>query len=267
MLTGWTFLSRDVSHVNAAFTFDARRHDEGDKTWLGHHVASRGEAEGEWALDVLAAHPATARRISTKLAQYFVADEPPAALVDALTRRYAETQGDIRAVLRTLFHSREFRDSAATGTKFKTPYQYVVSATRAADVKVTNVAPLQGVLYQLGMPLYGCQTPDGYKNTESAWLNGEAMTRRINFATALASGRLPLGSPREVQPPAVTAARLANAIEREEGRRPSGPPVDANALHAALASQISPKTLQTVASADPGLRAAMILGSPDFMRR
>ncbi len=269
MLTGWTFAPGVQTRGNAVFRFDERRHDTGDKIWLGHRVASRGQAEGEWALDVLASHPATARHISTKLAQYFVADVPPAALVDSLSRRFLDTQGDIRAVLGTLFKSREFRDAAQAGSKFKTPYHYVLSAARAADLKITNVAPLQGILYQLGMPLYGCQTPDGYKNTESAWLNGEAMTRRLNFATALAAGGLPLTAPRDMQAAPGMGRQMEKMTDAERGaaRRYASAPVDANALQTTLGSQLSPRTLQTVASADPALRAALIIGSPDFMRR
>ena len=102
-----------------------------------------------------AADPATARHISFELAQYFVADQPSAALVERLTRRYLESGGDIRAVLATLFASAEFRDPAARGVKFKTPYQYVVSALRAAELPTGNVRPLLGALNQLGMPLFG----------------------------------------------------------------------------------------------------------------
>ena len=270
ILTGWTFDPREMVRGGAAFRFNTRRHDFGDKVWLGQHVDSRGQAEGEWALDVLASHPATARHISKKLAQYFVADEPPPALVERLSRRFTETQGDIRAVLGTLFQSREFWDAAQVGSKFKTPYQFVVSAARATDVNVINVRPFLGVLYQLGMPLYGCQTPDGYKNTESAWLNAEAMTRRINFATALASGRLPLAKPTdadEVQGMGKRQLERAARPDQRANARWETAPTDATALEATLGGQLSAKTRQTVASAEPALRAALILGSPDFMYR
>ena len=90
-------------------------------------------------------------------------------------------------MLRTLFASSEFWDSH--GAKYKTPYQFVISAVRAAGVPVGNVRPLLGMMDQLGMPLFGCLTPDGYKNTEEAWLGPDATTRRIGFATALARRR------------------------------------------------------------------------------
>jgi uncharacterized protein (DUF1800 family) len=143
-------------------------------------------------------------------------------------------------VLRTLFASEEFMAPAAVGSKFKTPYQYVVSAARAAGVPIGNLEPLAGALRQLGMPLYGCQTPDGYKNTEQAWLNPDALTRRISFATALAAGRLPQSD---------TA------------------PLDALQLQATLGPVVSARTLGMAASNPDPLRSAMLLGSPDFMQR
>jgi uncharacterized protein (DUF1800 family) len=239
ILTGWTFDARRPGERQALFVFDPRRHDNGDKDWLGRHVGARGEAEGEWALDVLAREPATAHHLAFELAQYFVADAPPPALVDRLAQRYLATDGDIRAVLKALFDSPEFRDPGVRGAKFKTPYRFVVSALRAAQVPVRDPKPLLGALRQLGMPLYGCATPDGYKNTEDAWLNPDAITRRVSLATLLGSGRAPVGA---------------------------GQPLDADALLATLGSAISPKTRATVAQADPRLRAALVLGSPDFMR-
>ena len=231
MLTGWSFEPRALMRKEEGFRFDARRHDQGTKTWLGSAVAQRGQGEGEFALDVLAVHPSTARHISYKLAQYFVQDEPPAALVARMARTWQASGGDIRAVLRTLFESEEFLAPASIGVKFKTPYQYVVSAARASGAQPGNVGLLVQSLNQLGMPLYGCATPDGYKNTEAAWLNPGALTRRIVFASA-------------------AGARL-----------------DAVQLDADLGAAISPRTRALVAANPEPLRAAMLLGSPDFMQR
>jgi uncharacterized protein (DUF1800 family) len=239
VLTGWTFAPRLTTGASV-FVFDARRHDRGDKFWLGQRIGDQGQAEGERALDLLALHPATARHLSFQLAQYFVADQPPAALVDRLAQRYLASGGDIRALLQTLFASPEFRSPKVHGQKFKTPYDYVVSSVRATDWPTTDVRPLLGTLRQLGMPLYGCQTPDGYKNTQDAWLNPDAITRRIAFATALASGRLPAAPT---------------------------PPVDAQALLATLGGGVSAKTRAALAEATPELQAPMALGSPDFMHR
>lgn len=280
MLTGWTFDGRATGRGGplqgvesaALFTFAPRRHDNGTKVWLGHRITPNGEQEGEFALDVLAMHPATARHLSYELAQSFVADEPPPALVDRLTARYLATDGNIREVMRTLLYSPEFRDRKAMTAKFKTPYQYVVSATRASGVDVLNVQPLVGTLAQLGMPLYGCLTPDGYKNTEAAWLNPEGMTRRINFATALATGRLAIDRP--APPPAAPVAMAAagampvKAVAAPVAQPPQRmSPLQAVPLLETLGPTIGDKTRGVILGTEPQLAAALVLGSPDFMRR
>lgn len=269
MLTGWTFDPR-AERDDTLFVFNPRRHDNGDKSWLGRQVTARGQAEGEWALDVLASQPATARHISYKLAQYFVADVPPLPLVERLSRRFLETDGDIRAVLASLFASMEFRAPAFQGVKFKTPYQYVLSSLRAAGRPVRNVRPLLGALNQLGMPLYGCLPPDGYKNTEEAWLSPDAVSRRIGFASALAGGRLalegvPPGAGDAIPVTALPGGDANHSREMREAFAKGLPPVDATLLLATLGSSISAKTRAAVEQSAPALRAALVLGSPDFM--
>jgi uncharacterized protein (DUF1800 family) len=276
MLTGWTFDQRRLVRTGETFRFDAGRHDRGAKTWLGHEIAPNGQGEGEFALDVLAMHPATARHISFQLAQYFVSDAPPPSLVERMSQTWLASQGDIRAVLKTMFASGEFMDSAAAGAKFKTPYQFVVSAARASSAPLANVGPLISTMSQLGMPLYGCQTPDGYKNTQDAWLNPDALTRRIAFATALGAGRLPLAAnPLSGPPPApppmqnLAGSDASPAMFVPPPPPPPAPPVplDPARLQATLAGALSPATLDTVARHPDNLRAAMLLGSPDFMQR
>ena len=284
ILTGWTLQpehpkhrrfgdAMDTSatgHGDSVFAFDPARHDNGSKTWLGRSIPPNGQLEGEFALDVLARHPATARHVVSKLARRFVADEPPPALVDRLALRFLETDGDLREVMQALADSREFRDPRPT--KFKTPYQYVLSAVRATGIVTTNVRPLMGQLAQLGQPLYGCQTPDGWHDTEADWLNPNAITQRVNFATALAAGKLPL---QRVDEPAMPANNALKAMERQADRAMNGnqpvegstPPVDAATLLATLGPAISDKTRRAVENTPPALRAALVLGSPDFMRR
>jgi hypothetical protein len=199
-----------------------------------------------------------------------------------MSRTWLASQGDIRAVLKTLFTSSEFMDSEAAGAKFKTPYQFVVSAVRASAAPLVNVGPLVNTMSQLGMPLYGCQTPDGYKNTQDAWLNPDALTRRIAFATSLAQGKLPLNAPpASVQAPAPPSmSSMANLGGSDASPAmlmpppasstptPTSPaePVDATGLQATLAGALSRTTLETVARNPDNLRAAMLLGSPDFMQ-
>lgn len=255
VLTGWGIRPAWAGGSEQGFFFDARRHDFEDKVFLGRLIKGGGEEEGEAALDLLARSPATARHISYELAQYFVSDDPDPDLVDQLARRFQDTDGDIRAVLDTLFHSPQFWAPRSVGRKFKTPYQYVVSAVRASGEPVANFRPLLGTLYQLGQPLYGCQTPDGYKNTQAAWLNPDAMTRRLSFATALGSGRLPLaatspGAPGEIAMQAMSAKTQ---------------PLDSKRLLDTLDLAPSSGTAAAVADAPKPLKAMLILGSPEFM--
>ena len=278
ILTGWTFRRSAQPKVgDYGFYFDAKRHDYSDKVFLGHSIKGSGMTEGEQAFDILAKSPATARHISTQLAQYFVADQPPKPLVDRLSQKYLSTDGNIREVLNTLFHSPEFWDSRYYNVKFKTPYQYALSAVRATGTEVTNFRPVFGFLQQAGMPLYGCLTPDGYKNTEVAWLNPDALTRRISFATALASGRVPLTSSLERSPLERSLlnrrARLALAdkMTSQSLDSPENPAsmaiLDATQLSVTLGNSFSDKTRMAIAATPPQLRAALILGSPEFMRR
>ena len=263
----------------SGFYFDPERHDSSNKTFLGHEIKGGGIDEGEYALDILARHPVTAKHLSNELAQYFVADDPPKALVERMAQRYLATDGEIRAVLETMFTSAEFRDPHCYGAKFKTPYEYVVSCVRATGVPIRNYRPLYGTMQLLGMPLYGCQTPNGYANTQDAWLNPDAMMTRLSFATALGSGNLPLENPPFEEDADGSGARGQPPVVRKNGpgkmnikfgpgpRGPKMTPPDAVQLAATLGDYFSPATAGAVEASPPGLRAPLILGSPEFMKR
>ena len=274
MLTGWTFDPRGEGR-DVAFVYDDRRHDHGVKHWLGHTVESSGQQEGEWALDVLASRPATGHHLAFELAQYFVADQPPPALVDRLAARFQATHGNIREVLATLFASSEFRDPAIFDQSFKTPYRYVISAVRAGGLPISNVRPLVSSLAQMGMPLFGCQTPDGYKVSAASWLTPDALSTRINFATALAAGRLPLDKPlaqvladAAVRVPIDTSETMVTPAATVPADLPPGdrpPALVASDLLSTLGVAISVGTRDKIATGPDKLQAAMVLGSPDFM--
>jgi hypothetical protein len=263
----------------SGFYFDASRHDFSEKNFLGHRISGGGIDEGEHALDILARSPATAKHLSNQLAQYFVADDPPKALVDRMAQRYLATDGEIRAVLETMFTSVEFWDPRCYGAKFKTPYEYVISCARATGVPVRNYRPLYGTMQLLGMPLYGCQTPNGYANTQEAWLNPDAMMTRLSFATALGSGNLPLENPPFEEDADNAAMRREPRVVPKNGvgkvnikfdpaaRGPKMTPPDPVQLASALGNYFSPATAEAVAASPPQLRAPLILGSPEFMKR
>jgi uncharacterized protein (DUF1800 family) len=252
------------------FVFDASRHDFAKKTLLGHEINGAGIAEGEQALDMLARSPVTANHLSFQLAQYFVADDPPKPLVARMANRYLATDGNIRDVLDTMFRSTEFWERRYYATKFKTPYEYAISAARATGGEVLNVRPLAGLMAQLGMPLYGCQTPDGYKNTEEAWLNPDGMMMRLSFATALGAGRLPLERPVDFgDEPPMGAKRAMTRVAMKDMRTSDGamaPPEPAK-LASTLGGVFSARTAEAIEAAPPQLRSPLILGSPEFMMR
>ncbi|MGH7924242.1 MAG: DUF1800 domain-containing protein [Candidatus Binatus sp.] len=263
----------------SGFYFDASRHDFSNKTFLGHQIEGGGIDEGEYALDILARGPATAKHLSFKLAQYFVADDPPNALVERMADRYLATDGEIRAVLESMFTSAEFWDPRIYGAKFKTPYEYVVSCVRTTGVPLRNYRPLYGTMQLLGMPLYGCQTPNGYATTQDTWLNPDAMMTRLSFATALGSGNLPLENPPFEEDAAGSAKRPGPRVVPKNGGGkvnikfapgPHGPkmtPPDPAQLGASLGDYFSPATANAVEASPAPLRAPLILGSPEFMKR
>jgi uncharacterized protein (DUF1800 family) len=183
-LTGWTIVP---PRQGSGFRFEPRMHDNGQKVVLGHVIkAGGGESDGEQVLDILAAHPSTAHFIATKLARRFVADVPPPALVDRAAARFRQTHGDLREVTRTILTSPEFLSPDAYNAKMKTPFEFVVSALRATGTEVGDARPILRQLQQLGMPLYMCQPPTGYKDTADAWISTGAIVSRLNYALSLA---------------------------------------------------------------------------------
>jgi uncharacterized protein (DUF1800 family) len=263
-------LMREAVRDQYGFFFDPRRHDFASQTFLHRRLSGAGIEEGEHALDMLASSPATAHHLSYQLAQYFVTDNPPQSLIAKMVHRYQDTSGDIRAVLETMFTSPEFWDRRNCANKFKTPYQFVISAGRALAAEIRNVRPLAGAMAQLGQPLYGCQTPDGYKNTQEAWLNPDAMMMRLSFATALGSGHLPLArSPFQFDEGRMdgTGGMARTVVDEPRGRGVATEPPDPARLVRTLGDSFSVRTRDAVSAAPPHLRAAMLLGSPEFMMR
>jgi len=187
VLTGWTIQPLEQG---AAFQFDPKKHDPGDKVVLGQTIPENGMNEGMQVLDMLAHHPNTAKFIARKLAMRFVADDPPPALVDRLAQKFLSTDGDIREVLRTLFKSPEFWSGKAYRAKVKTPFEFVVSSLRATGTDLNNPGPLLGILNKMGMPLYQMVPPTGYSMTESTRMNSEALIDRMNYALALSNGQV-----------------------------------------------------------------------------
>ncbi len=184
------------------FEFNPARHDSGDVTLLGQHVAGGGFDEVERAVDLLTRQEACARFISRKLAMYFVADNPPPRLVDAMARKFQRSNGNIAEVLRVMFESPEL--DASLGGKFKDPMHYLVSAVRLAydGRPIVTAKPVTNWLGSLSEPAFGHPTPDGYALNESAWASSGQLSRRLEIARVLANGSPALftGSDGHVEP-------------------------------------------------------------------
>jgi uncharacterized protein (DUF1800 family) len=187
VFTGWTLKE---PRQGGGFTFDDRKHEPGDKIVLGHRIKSKGEKEGLQVLHILAHHPSTAKFVCTKLATRFVSDDPPPALVERMSRTFLKKDGDIREVLKTMVTSPEFWTEDEYRSKVKTPLEFVVSSVRASGAEISDAMPLVRQLQNMGMPLYGAQPPTGYSMKADTWVNSSALLGRMNFALALAAGKL-----------------------------------------------------------------------------
>jgi uncharacterized protein (DUF1800 family) len=185
VFTGWTIGPMDQGW---AFTFDPKRHEPGPKTVLGKTISENNVNEGLEVLDTLAKSPATAKFISTKLARRFVADDPPPALVAAMAKKFLESGGDIKEVLRVMVHSKEFWSPDIYRKKVKTPLEFIASAVRATGTQVQNPMPIVQALNKMAMPLYQMQPPTGYSTNGQAWMNSDALLERLNFSVSLTSG-------------------------------------------------------------------------------
>ena len=155
----------------------------------GETEAPEGMRQGITALHLLAASPNTARYISFLIAQRFLADSPPPALVDSLAATYLSTDGDIKAILRTLIKSPEFNSRQYFRTKVKTPLEFLASAFRSTATDPSNPGALTNTLKQMGMPVFYALPPTGYGITADHWMNSAALVDRLNFSYALTENK------------------------------------------------------------------------------
>jgi uncharacterized protein (DUF1800 family) len=189
--TGWT-----IGRQASGFRFARAMHDTAPKVVLGQTIRGSGQQAGERVLDLLAAHPSTARHIATKLARRFVSDTPPEALVTRAAQRFRETNGDLREVVRAIVTAPEFFAPDVRNAKVKTPLEFVVSSVRLkADdqvrLKPDTTRVLLRTLRELGMPLYLCQPPTGYDDTAETWVTSGALVARVNFAAQMGVAATP----------------------------------------------------------------------------
>ena len=260
VLTGWTLERADRGY---GFRFVGFAHDAGDKTVLGkHYPAGEGQGEGEFLLDQLAAHPATARHIALQFAQRFVGDEPPPVLVDRLAAVFTQSKGNLRALTTALIEAPEFWRSA--GQKTRSPLEWAVAMARASGAESDGSGVGDG-LRQLDETPFHCQPPTGYKTSAEAWLGGGALERRLTLARSYARNEWP-GT-------AYSLARLTTAIDpaagREELLRALLPEAGETTRNALLEAARPPPAADGTRPppADLATFVGLIFASPEFQKR
>lgn len=233
------------------FFFDPRRHDNDAKRLLGtDYPAGKGFPEIEKALLQLAAHPATARHVSRKLALRFYGDEPPAEVLRVMSEAFVRSGGRISETLFAMVNSRTFVDTLKPPAKFKEPLDYVISSARAAcnGQPIANGKILLRTVREFGQLPFMRTTPDGYGALEKDWLSSPEMARRIRLAQTIATARLPLAAD---HPP-----KHAGAICKPE-----------IASIRQLVGPLSESTEQALKGLNPKDEIAALLASPEFMHR
>jgi uncharacterized protein (DUF1800 family) len=266
-LTGWTI---DAPQLGGGFVFRPELHDAAEKVVLGHTLpAGRGIEDGEDVLDIVSHAPATARFITTKLARHFVSDDPPPALVDRCANTFSRNGGDIRETVRCIVTSPEFFSRAAYRSKVKTPFELVTSAMRAMNARPDTTPRTAQTVAQLGQPIFGRQTPDGWPDRGDAWMNSGAILNRVNFGLRVAAGQMP-GARVQDWPPG--ASLRAQPLEAQVN----------GVIEQLFGGDVSPETRRVLSSGEnPVLNGAnkspqlsglasilgLALGSPDFQNR
>lgn len=237
-LTGWTIPRPQDAPGEPPFIFRANVHEPGARTVMGKtYPAARrasNRTQGETILRDLARHPATARRLSHRIAGHFVADDPPVALVQRLEAAWTRSDGDLAQVARALIEAPE--TWSPQPAKIKTPYEFLISAQRALDAPPERIAPLRQALTLLGQPPFAPPSPEGWPDTAEDWAGPDALVKRLNWARSAAQ-----------------AARL---------------PDPALAARDALGERLSERTRLAVARAESRSEAlTLLLMSPEFQRR
>jgi uncharacterized protein (DUF1800 family) len=195
VITGWTFVPfRQDPARGGEFEFNARMHQPGAQTVIGRSYPDAGLQQGRAVLAALARHPATAKHIAGKLARHFIADEPPAALVERLAKRFLATQGDLKEMAKALVAAPEAWETPRA--KFKRPGEWVVAMLRAAGITPPDIGPVMQAHNLLGEPLWRPPAPNGFADESAPWLDG--LTQRLDIANQFARRLGAEADPREV---------------------------------------------------------------------
>jgi uncharacterized protein (DUF1800 family) len=240
--TGWTIRQ---PRKDGTFHFEPRIHDSGEKIVLDTRIPPGGGMEdGIRVIELLSRHPSTARFISLKLARRFIADDPPAALVNKAAAAFSNSDGDIPMVLRTLIDSPEFFTPETYQAKVKKPLEFVASALRATGVDVHLSHQLVRYLGRMGESLFLAQPPTGYPDIGASWTSPDMLLTRINFATDLIANRIP-GS----------RLKLEALGDKDSFARLIAP------------GSLSAATRSALAETEGSQAIALLMAAPEFQRR
>ncbi|TWO68713.1 DUF1800 domain-containing protein [Caenimonas sedimenti] len=234
-LTGWTLPGDAGAATGATFRFVPALHEPGARTVLGRVYAEGGEEQAKAVIRDLVAAPATAQHIARKLARHFVADEPPAALVQKLADTFTRTGGDLPSVYRELIASPLAWQPASA--KFKSPWDWTISSLRALGRSTVPPARAAALMTQLGQPVWRPGSPAGYNDLAATWAAPDALMRRVEVAQGLV--------------------------------QEAGAGIDARSLAPrVLPGALSEATASAIARAESsGTALALLLVSPEFLRR
>jgi uncharacterized protein (DUF1800 family) len=221
-MTGWSVGglgpgARGGAAEPGSFLFRPQLHEPGGRTILGKRYDQPGEGQAVAVLRDLAAAPATAKHIATKLARHFASDAPPPALVDRLAAAFTQSGGDLPTVYRALIDAREAW--APAPVKFKTPWEWTISAMRGTGRTTLGGVEVAPMLVQLGQPVWRPGSPAGYDDIAASWAAPDALVRRVElaqrFATQLGDRFDPRTLAEKLLPGALSPA-TASAIGRAE---------------------------------------------------
>jgi uncharacterized protein (DUF1800 family) len=234
VITGWTIIRPQQDAARAGeFIFNERMHQPGAQTIIGKNYPDTGFEQGRAVLAALARHPATAKHIATKLARHFVADDPPLRLVERLTKRFLDTDGDLKELAKTLVAAPEAW--ASSRGKLKRPGEWIIAALRASGITEPNIQPVMQAQNMLGEPLWRPPAPNGFPDDDATWLDG--LAQRLDVANQF-------------------ARRLGGSLDPKA------------VFEETIAPLASAETRQTIARAESRLQAlALLFMAPEFQRR
>lgn len=257
VFTGWTarWNGGGESDGEYGFYFNAEVHDTNNKVVLGSRLKGGGEEQGISVIRALAKHKYTADFISRKLSRYLLNDEPSEALVAEVAKVFRKTKGDLPKVYEAILFSDEFFYRQNHRVKFKTPFEYVVSAVRATGAEVDDYRQIDRALTLMGQATYQCPDPTGWYDSKEAWLDPGVLVYRWTFALDLAGNRIS-----GVRVPDALLANLP-AKELKEKMAKQILPAGINER----TSRIIDEELGRSPSAEQML--ATMLGSPDFQQQ